>query len=133
MSFLFQESSLSFFNRKVIQDFCRFYDAQEQEFEDDTPHYPIKDVLVPSSQPPRPKVTLKSSECLGHNDAGVFCFNCKGSFDSYNQFQLHLNEDYNDGKCNRALPEYYYVQVSIFCVRILNFKESRNSSYYQKK
>ncbi|CCD70519.1 uncharacterized protein CELE_R07G3.7 [Caenorhabditis elegans] len=87
-----------------------FYDAQEQEFEDDTPHYPIKDVLVPSSQPPRPKVTLKSSECLGHNDAGVFCFNCKGSFDSYNQFQLHLNEDYNDGKCNRALPEYYYVQ-----------------------
>lgn len=89
-----------------------FYEAQEKEFEDDIPHYPISEVLIESTQPARPVSTLKSSTCMEHNDSGVFCFNCKGTFQSYSQYHLHLFDDYNDGKCSKALPDYYYVEKS---------------------
>uniref|UniRef100_A0A1I7TLW6 C2H2-type domain-containing protein n=1 Tax=Caenorhabditis tropicalis TaxID=1561998 RepID=A0A1I7TLW6_9PELO len=87
-----------------------FFIAQEQEFEDDIPHYPIDEVLIESTQATRPKTTLKSTIFHSQNEAGVFCFNCKGTFNSYNQYQLHLHEDYNNGDCSKALPEHYYFE-----------------------
>ncbi|CAI2342611.1 unnamed protein product [Caenorhabditis sp. 36 PRJEB53466] len=86
-----------------------FFAAQEQEFDDETPHYPLEEVLIPSTQI-RPKTTLKPSRCLAHPEPGVFCFHCKGSFDSYNQYQLHLRKEFSDGVCSRSLPSYYYVE-----------------------
>lgn len=87
-----------------------FYDAQEEEFEDDIPHYPISEVLIESTQATRPETTLKPTIYQSRKEAGVFCFNCKGSFDSYNQYHLHLREDHNNGECSKALPEYYYIE-----------------------
>lgn len=87
-----------------------FYEAREEEYEDDITHYPISEVIVESTQAPRPEVTLKPSYHQSRSEAGVFCFNCKGSFESYNQFHLHLRKDHNNGHCSDALPEYYYTE-----------------------
>lgn len=87
-----------------------FYDAQGEEYEDDIPHYPISEVLVESTQTTRPIETVKPTVHQSHSEPGVFCFNCKGSFDNYNQYHLHLSKTHNDGECSRALPEYYYVE-----------------------
>lgn len=87
-----------------------FYEAREEEYEDDITHYPMNEVLVESSQAHRPEVTLKPSYHQSRHEAGVFCFNCKGSFDSYNQYHLHLRREHNNGQCSDALPEYYYTE-----------------------
>lgn len=87
-----------------------FFDAQEQEFEDDIPHYPLDEVLEKSTQVKGPKTTMKKSLFQEQYEAGVFCFNCKGSFDSYNQYHLHLRKEFNNGKCSETLPNYYYIE-----------------------
>lgn len=83
-----------------------FYEAQEKEFVDDIPHYSIDEVLIDNAQVPRPVSKLKPDPI----EAGIFCFNCKGSFESYSQFNLHLLDSYNDGKCSKALPDTYYFE-----------------------
>lgn len=83
-----------------------FYEAQEREFEDDIPHYPIDEVLIPSTQVPPPVSKLKPAP----REAGIICFNCKGSFESYSQYNLHLFDSFNDGKCSKEVPDYFYFE-----------------------
>ncbi|EFP07351.1 hypothetical protein CRE_26102 [Caenorhabditis remanei] len=87
-----------------------FYEAKEKEYEDDVQHFKIHEVLIESTQPTRPESKLRTSKCIEHKEPGVFCFNCKGTFESYSQYDLHLSEDFNEGKCSKALPDYYYIQ-----------------------
>ncbi|ULU05344.1 hypothetical protein L3Y34_017799 [Caenorhabditis briggsae] len=80
-----------------------FLEAKKKEFEDDIPHHPIEEVLIENTQAPRPPTTVKPDP----REAGVFCFNCKGSFESYSQYHLHLFNSHDNGACSKVLPSYY--------------------------